>query len=188
MAGVNPLDAPEIEKIREFLGLSHLEIDLRANWGSQFPNHRENIHGELKKKMAKAHPLSDSSISHCHSLGGFAFIQFDSSRIVQIGFDLEESSRVSEPVARRICKTIQEYDRAPSCSSLWTAKEAAFKSLKGPRQPQTLSQLELGTWSFPASQFETVSVTEPEFYSCSRIQGVVIKKDFFTFAFFISTP
>lgn len=188
MAGVSFLSDSEIQSIRELLEIPHLEVIIRSSWGSENPEHREFIHGELKKKMAKAYPFSDSSISHTHLLGGFAFSQFDSNHVIQIGFDIEEDNRVSEPVARRICKTEQEFLNAPSSASLWAAKEAAFKALKGKTQPSVVSQIELVDWQQPRSQFETVQVSAPKFYSFSRIKGVLYKKSGFTFAFFASTP
>lgn len=178
------ISTAEIEAIRDFLELTSLEVNLRSLWGSEFANHQDEIHGELKKRMARAYPFSDSSISHCRTLGGFAFTEFDSEHIARIGFDVEEDDRVTEAVARRVCKSDHEFQSAPSAASLWAAKEAAFKSLKGQTQPKTVSQVELSHWQKLDSHIETALVTAPEFYSCSRIKGVVLKKSPFTLAFF----
>lgn len=178
----------ELEEIKKLLSLSHLEIIVRHIWGSEHPEYRDQIHGELKKRMAQAYPLSDASISHCRSLGGFAFTQYDTNESVSIGFDIEENERVSEEVARRICLTPEEFEKAPSPVSLWAAKEAAFKSLKGPRQPQVVSELEITDWNVTASQIETAAVFDCRKFSSSQIHGVLLRKPKHTFAFFISRP
>jgi phosphopantetheinyl transferase (holo-ACP synthase) len=182
------LTESEISRVRELLGLKHLEVHLRPVWGSQNPGFRENIHGDLKSLMAKAYPLSDSSISHSRTLGGFAFTQFDYDQLCQLGFDLEETERVSHEVSRRICATQEEYDKAPSDAALWSAKEACFKALKGENQPKTVSQIVLTSWTQIDSQFETVSVANPKEFKFSKIFGVVLKKNVYTFAFFVCLP
>jgi phosphopantetheinyl transferase (holo-ACP synthase) len=180
------LASNEIEHILNYLRLENLEIVLRSDWGSQNPDHRERLHGELKKRMSKAYPFSDSSISHCRSMGGFAFTSFDSDHVAQIGFDIEEDVRVRIETAKRICNTSEEFDRAPSPASLWTAKEAAFKSLKGPKQPLIVSTLELTNWQTPSSQFETVEIKDPHQFNYMRIQGIVVKKAPYTLTFFVA--
>ncbi|MEZ0392731.1 MAG: 4'-phosphopantetheinyl transferase superfamily protein [Pseudobdellovibrionaceae bacterium] len=182
------ISAAEVQFIKNHLQVSHLEISIRPSWGSKQASHREEIHGELKKKMAKAYPFSDSSISHCLTLGGFVFTQFDSDHVIQIGFDLEEDSRVTTEVARRVCLTEDEFQRAPSAASLWSAKEAAFKSLKGPKQPLVVSEIELTDWKKLDSQYETVNVAGSAKFQSSQIQGILLKKNPYTFAFFIARP
>lgn len=182
------LSAQETEIIRQYLQLENLEIVLRPTWGSQNPDHRESIHGELKKRMAKAYPFSDSSISHCPSMGGFAFTTFDSNHVVQIGFDIEEIERVRTETARRICDSPQEFEAAPSAASLWTAKEAAFKSLKGPKQPLVISALKLSNWQTVNSQIETVEIKDSYQFNYARIQGIVVKKHPFSLTFFVARP
>jgi 4'-phosphopantetheinyl transferase len=185
MAGLI-LNKAEIETIQKYLQLENLEIILRPDWGSENPDFRESLHGELKKRMAKAYPFSDSSISHCPSMGGFAFTMFDSNHVLQIGFDIEEDLRVRIETARRICDTAEEYDAAPSPASLWTAKEAAFKCLKGPKQPIIVSAVEVSNWQTVASQYETVEVKNPHQFNYARIQGIVVKKQPYTLTFFIA--
>jgi hypothetical protein len=188
MAELNFLTADEIEKIRKLLGLSHLEVLIRPDWGSEQAGHRDQIHGELKKKMAQAYPLSDSSISHCRNLGGFAFTKYESHQMVQLGLDIEEDSRVSEAVIKRVCKSEAEVIRAPSYVSLWTAKEAAFKALKGSQQPKVISEIEIDQWRVLDSHYETASFQDIQKFPSSRIVGVLIKKSGFTLAFFAFFP
>jgi hypothetical protein len=182
------LSSAEIEIVRKFFQVPHLEIELRPNWGSSHSGFREELHGELKKKMAKAYPFSDSSIAHCRSLGGFAFTMYDSNHVISLGFDVEEDARVSKEIAARICKTAQEYAFAPSNGSLWTAKEACFKALKGPKQPQTVSGLELEKWEKWDSQIETVCLKDPRNFNYSSVKGLILKKTPYSLAFFIAFP
>ncbi len=72
---------------------------------------------------------------------------------IQIGFDLEVISRVTPALAKRVCSSEAEFTRSPNAAALWTAKEAAFKSLKGPLQPQVASDLEITGWK-SNSRFE----------------------------------
>lgn len=177
-----------VEQIKSLLGLMALEIIVRPSWGSNHSGYRDEIHGELKKRMAKAYPFSDSSISHCRSMGGFAFTTYDSDHVIGLGFDIEEDSRVSQEIARRVCKTNEEYLRAPSTCSLWAAKEAAFKSLKGPKQPLTVSDLEIEDWKQADSQIEMAQVKNPKVFGSSRIHGVLLKKPPHTYSFFVALP
>jgi phosphopantetheinyl transferase (holo-ACP synthase) len=188
MATLSFLSNEEILKIQKLLNIPHLEILLKKEWGSQAPDYRESLHSELKKKMAHAYPLSDSSISHCHSMGGFAFAQYDVNHIFQIGIDVEEISRVKTETARRVCGSDEEFQMAPSSASLWTAKEAAYKSLKGPNQPQAMSELELIQWHTVDSQTETVALKNPKKYFFNSTVGVVTKKEAYSLAFFICRP
>jgi 4'-phosphopantetheinyl transferase len=188
MAGINLLSGSEIARIQSFLNLPHLEVLVRHDWGSKSPHYREDLHREVKRRQAKAYPFSDSSISHCPGAGGFAFTIYGSNQFVQIGFDIEERDRVTEPIARRICRTDLEFQKAPSPSSLWSAKEACFKALKGPNQPQIISALEIEEWKAEDSQFETARLKNSEILYSSQIEGVLMKKETFTFAFFIMRP
>lgn len=178
----------EIKLVQEALGLSHFEVYLRPTWGSQSPGHREEIHGDVKQKMAKGYPFSDSSISHARSLGGYAFTKFDSDHVIQMGFDIEEDSRATDEIARRICLTPEEFERAPSPASLWSAKEACFKCLKGIHQPKVVSDLELIDWLSPRSHIETVRLKDPRKFGYSHVLGILLKKSPYTLAFFVSKP
>ena len=184
----NPyLTDEDIEQLRKILKLPNLEIFLRSTWGSQNSNHRQEIHGFLKEKMAAPHELlSTCSISHCSGLGGFVFSTYDSNHVVQLGFDIEENSRVTDEIARRVCKSSDEFSKAPSAASLWTAKEAAFKALKGPEQPAVVSDIELDGWQTLNSHIETVRIKNGQKKISSQISGTLIKKKPYTFAIFAS--
>ncbi len=182
------ITAEDIVLVREALGLSHLEVYLRPTWGSQTNGYREEIHGDVKQKMAKGYPFSDSSISHARSLGGYAFTKFDSDHVIQLGFDLEEDARVTTEIAKRVCLTEEEFTRAPSAASLWAAKEACFKGLKGQNQPKVVSELELFDWNTAGSQIETVRLKDPRKFGYSQVLGILLKKSPYTLAFSVSKP
>lgn len=82
------------------------------------------------------------SISHSNNLGGAAFLD---SAEGQIGFDVEVTSRVLSEVALRVSSS-EQLKNAPTPAALFVAKEAAFKSLRGPRQPKVLSEVEIIDW------------------------------------------
>ena len=88
------------------------------------------------------------SISHCHLIGGYSFSTF------QNGFDVEEVSRISDPI---ILRTTSEKERAavPHIKMLWVAKEAAFKGL-GKSQPSVITDLSCINWT---------PTEDPEIYS-----------------------
>lgn len=187
----------ELEGIRKYFGLPQLLIELRPNWGSQNIGHREELHGELKKVMAKAYPLSDSSIAHCRSIGGYASSSYDTDQVIALGFDIEETDRINSEVVMRICKDSAEVAEAPSVSSLWAAKEAAYKSVKGSLQPKVISGIQLQTWkvekapewsAFQDSQIETVCIKDPQQFNYRTVKGLVIKKGPYSLAIFVAFP
>lgn len=182
------LTPEQLQILREYFQIPKLEVELRPTWGSQSTGHREELHGDLKRKMAKGYPFSDASISHCHTLGGFVFVTFDSDHVIALGFDVEEDDRVHQDVVLRICKNPSEVTEAPSYASLWTAKEAAYKALKGPQQPKVVAGVELTDWQKVDSQIETVRLKDPQKFNYSSVKGLVFKKAPYTLAFFISSP
>jgi hypothetical protein len=82
------------------------------------------------------------SISHCRSLGGWAY----SSTASRLGFDIEQMDRARPEVVVRQGRP-EELKEAPHPAALWTAKEAAFKYLFGDGQPLTAKAIEIGEWS-----------------------------------------
>lgn len=184
--------ADEIATIKSILEINHLELVIRSDWGSNSAHYRESIHGDLKKQMAKAYPFSDSSISHCQNLGGYAFSMFDSNHVHQIGFDLEESNRVRPEIAKRVSFNEDEFAAASSAASLWVAKESAFKCLKGPRQPHVISEIEIGDWQKTDSHFETTLVKNAKKFGFNFLKGCAFQKivnnNSYHFCVFIAKP
>lgn len=146
--------------------------------------------GDLQKStefsvFAKNQKFSFQSKSHAPGLAGFIQTQ---DRLLGLGFDIEKTERVTAEVAARICQNPKEFSQAPSPASLWTAKEATYKALRGPAQPQTVSQVCLENWQKHDSQFETYNFHPLGAQFKRENKGLVIHKKFYTFSFFSILP
>lgn len=130
------------------LELGSFEASLETAFGSQNENHRplvrEAIHASLEKathgNLPAGHDsLSDLkrrprvegwalSVSHCPGLGGYIFGPSKNF----VGFDLEESQRVSEKIVERVLPF--EFEKSWYLKSgispalVWAAKEASIKA------------------------------------------------------------
>lgn len=123
--------------------------DINPEWSSESQNYRQKI-----RKAASVSRFF--SVSHCHSMGGFVGLTDLHPKSLQIGFDLEEIARVSEGVAKRVSNPRDQDPGAEHTPALlWTAREAAFKALIGPEQPQVISQIRLGPWQNPQENIWT---------------------------------
>jgi hypothetical protein len=126
----------------------HIQFQLREEFGSSKPNHRLNLRRTLHEllneteilDLEKVPSLTQGfvSISHCHSLGGFAH------STKPIGFDIEETQRVSVDVANRLLNAKDE-KTFPNPASLWGAKESAFKA-KRAIPPLVISEMVIRDW------------------------------------------
>ena len=108
--------------------------------------YKKNFSLEQKKKlltpgMPPQLPFVSVSISHCAFMGGFVTCRSDfldtplpilksasTNKRASIGFDLEELRRAKEKTVLRVSNQT-ELNHAPSPSALWSAKEAAYKSI-----------------------------------------------------------
>ena len=104
---------------------------------------------------------------------------------ILIGMDVEQQDRVSIAVANRVCRDSSECDQAPSPSAIWTAKEAAFKSLRGTQQPTTISQLVIGNWNPIAPHLFTFELQNFLEFQIQKGLGITYSKDSFQIALFI---
>ena len=179
------LSAQDLQEIRQILELPKIEVILKKRWGSENPSHREEIHGEVKKRMGQLGPFFDASIAHTQSLGGFSFIQYPQESVIQIGMDLEVIARTQEATVQRVSSD-NEYAAAPSPAALWVAKEASFKSLKGPQQPKTIGQLVIGDWKKHSSHIETYSLLNIKDFKFASNQGLVLSKENHAFSLFVA--
>jgi 4'-phosphopantetheinyl transferase EntD len=168
-------------KLSELLNVSRLELHLKPEWGAENPGHRDLIRADLQSRIQGQESEFSFSISHTEGLGGYALLHKSAGANVQIGFDVEVETRVSEEVAHRVCATEEEARRAPSVSDLWSAKEAAFKSLRGVAQPEVLSGVEITSWA-RSSQFETFQFTLRQHPEKLKTLGLTWKKDVYQFA------
>lgn len=147
------------DSLRLLTGVGDLEIRLQKTWGSQNEDYRLN----LRKALAQDFPSEDASllslrsppsleaarisISHARGLGGWA----TSRQARRLGFDVERRDRVRAELARRIAGP-NELELAPTPVALWSAKEAAFKSLAGPLQPSAFAWIQIDAWSVTSCQ------------------------------------
>jgi len=147
------------------LGLTTLEFHASPHWGSNTADHRELLREALETRIKELgcvltqknpYPVSapadlstasaeiarsiSISISHAKSVGGFALL---SSHEGSIGFDIEDIGRVTDAVAKRISAPGEQKPESLESDLFWAAKEAAFKALRGPRQPAVLSDFGL---------------------------------------------
>jgi phosphopantetheinyl transferase (holo-ACP synthase) len=144
---------------------SHLQakgkVDFFGDHGSAISiSHAPGLGGFVAVKI----PISDAV--------GFEARGFKRGGSARIGLDIEKSSRLSLRVIRRICPYEQSlnekacFDLMPLLSGdfdesrlpatawlagIWTAKESAFKALRGPQQPRTISQVVLTHWKLESS-------------------------------------
>lgn len=166
-----------IESLHKNLPGSDLQVYSDASWGSDNPEHRSLIQHSLNDlKLSKDQHIS---ISHCHGVGIFVVSR------TPIGIDVEVKERVTEKVVARI-STADELKEAPSFSSLWCAKEAAFKALKTFQQPSVVSAITIGDWQKIDSQVETFKLLNAKnFHSPSENRGVCVHTDSHSYSFFI---
>lgn len=81
----------------------------------------------LDLKQIPEYPFVNISISHSENLGGWIWV----SRSHIVGIDIEDRARFHAQIIETAKKFVsqQEWEAAPSPLALWTAKEAAFKTL-----------------------------------------------------------
>lgn len=117
----------------------NLVAEVQAEWGAQREGHRSQIH-------EAAAPYREFSISHCWLAGGFVAVANGSHHFPKVGFDIEEVRRVTRPVVKRISNESDDPDHRLPFELIWSAKEAAFKALKGPLQPLIIPTVALKSW------------------------------------------
>lgn len=171
----------ELSFIYQELNDPTIEIFLKKDWGSENKNYRQHLHTDLKLRGS----MVDSSISHTDGLGGYILTQNPNTKV---GFDIEVIDRVRPELARRICNTEEEFQLARNPASLWAAKEASFKALKGPYQPVVVTEISIGSWEIPSSQYETCRINNLHKFNLSVAKGIVLLKSGFVFCFFSARP
>lgn len=126
--------------------LSGVGIQLSEEFGAKFIDHRERLRAAMLERLQDT-GIHDSppvikkgyvSISHCNTAGGFVWADHS------VGFDIEESKRVTDATAKRISNEFDSLDFSHP-SFLWTAKESAFKAM-GFLQPKVLSDISILEW------------------------------------------
>lgn len=184
------MHTPSLEELlREILSVEDLDLVLSTDWASSKVGHRERIRRALLADISlrlnldeeqKKHVLDLSitpkvteysvSISHCRQMGGYV----RASDRTSLGFDIEVIDRVSELAAKKMRFDDSEWNEAPSASSFWVAKEAAFKSLFSiSRQPVVPSQVKVGQWKRWNEMIETCQIVDVENQEVPHGRGCV---------------
>ena len=106
-------------------------------------------------------PFVSLSLSHCALAGGFII---SPSAHLSLGFDLEQNGRAKEKTVLRISNQ-DELNQSPSASFLWSAKEAAYKSLSQYQNHTHIKQIAVFNWHHVPSERETTKVYDYQFTS-----------------------
>lgn len=143
--------------LRDHFQVPHLNLFLSTAWSSDQPEYRLGIRKHLQQHIWNAPDALDLtstpdptelsiSISHCRGLGGiFWSTNPNSPQKHRVGFDVELDSRCVPKALLRVSSK-NELNDSPSAAALWTAKEAAFKTLPRKHQPPSVSLLKVGYW------------------------------------------
>lgn len=153
-----------LELLRSLLNSPDLQLFAKSEWGSDNPEYRSLLHAERDRLLSQSSGKLYSSISHTQGMGFLAI----SSK--PLGVDVEVVSRVHQAVIARVSNS-EELGAAPSSSSLWTAKEAAFKATREYNQPSVLSNISIGGWRNIESQVETFSLLSHHAHGISSERG-----------------
>lgn len=127
------------EILRTKLPDLNLVAELNSEWGALRDNHRLSLHTAVEQ-------FREFSISHAPEAGGFVAVAPDSSRTLPVGFDIEVTERVKAIVVKRVMNDSDDVPLRVPQSLIWSAKEAAFKSMKGPNQPPVISEIMTFAW------------------------------------------
>ena len=88
-------------------------------------------------------PFASLSISHSAFIGGFII---SPGTQVSLGFDLERVERAKKRTALRISSK-SEFYQSPSPSFLWSAKEAAYKSVHSFQKTISIKKISIFDWT-----------------------------------------
>lgn len=192
----NEINTVEVRNlVRDHLQWSDFDFVMKNEWSSRQKNHREQIrqfvfqniypdHSVLNMDQRPIIPDVGLSISHNAMNGGF--IVSDSHE--HIGFDIELSQRLHAGNVRRFSVHDAEVLSAPSAAALWTAKEAAFKSLSADHQPAVIGEIEIGDWvqldSHLVTSLFTCRIVAVKNKIFNGSKGLVLQQGEQTLAFF----
>jgi phosphopantetheinyl transferase (holo-ACP synthase) len=158
---LEPTDVlPLQEFAKKHLGLPTLRVFLDGRIHSGIQDHRVLLRQHLMETLKQSFPQIPAnllakvgipgevlplqsvhfSISHSPQAGGYAVA--DSG--APLGFDIEDTSRVSPRISQRI-RHADDLPKAQASVHFWAAKEAAFKSFFM-NESSTLSQIAITSW------------------------------------------
>lgn len=172
------------------LGIPELEFFLSRDFGSTHSGFRARIRETLAARFPEEavrmrdlnspprHSEYSISISHGHEYGGVAI----TPRPWRIGFDLEESSRVTTKIAERM--RAEGDAPAPTPAHLWVAKEASFKCQFLGHQPTTSTQMVVQEWTPIAPEKFLFRASPPDSGTDPAGYGVVLEHRLHLMCFF----
>lgn len=146
-----------------------VHVEINPNWAMPLDRsdlHRRQIRMAMAEKLflgqeapngildlGNPRPLRWASISHCPQGGGFAWS--DEKR--DVGFDLEEISRISAAVVGRMSNPHEKEYVEMDAPAVWVAKEASFKAVSHLPNINTISDIRLEIDSSPRRTFGRMS-------------------------------
>lgn len=181
--------------LSNYLDISNPVFVLDFNWSSANPDNRKLLRQYIYEhidrnpdildlaKIPKL-PQGSVSISHSRTWGGFIY----TSTQLQIGFDTEINERLNINNISRVSLSREEVISSPSPCALWTAKEAAFKSLlTSSEQPLVSKDIEIGQWKKLENNIYSCKGISVSGEKISGLYGICFIKDNDTLSFFRRT-
>jgi hypothetical protein len=169
------LTVQELKKLFEGFDTTDLVFQTNPLWGAETTGSKYLLLESLKPFAAFKY-----SKSHCDDLGGF--LALNPASPTGVGLDIEQESRIHLPVVKRVSSQAT----SDNFKSVWVALEASFKGLRGFKQPQTLSQIQVDQFVKVDSRIETFCLKDPQLYGVKTTRGIVYKSESHFFAFFLS--
>lgn len=122
-----------------------------SSWGSQTDLNKSQINSALESQKISNPHFQFHSKSHCPNAGSILLSSHP------CGVDIELEPRLEEHIIQRVSNQT-EIKESPDLKRLWSAKEAAFKSLKNIQQPKVISAIDCHSWKklldFPFYEFQ----------------------------------
>lgn len=182
--------------LKTFLG-DEFRIQFSQEYGSHNSHHRRLIRNDIitqfgqKWSTSEKENFSDLSqiprmekgfVSISHTVDCGVWIVGPRS----VGVDIEQLSRISEKLVRRVCDESEIFStqtQVGSYQALWTAKESAFKALSFVEPVSVLSEIEIFWGQIgDLSQGETFQVSHKQTNKKKSCKGLAILTDFHAFS------
>lgn len=112
---------------------------IELNWGSQTDTSKIQINSALEQLRINHPTFIYTTKSHCPNAGTLLLSPHP------CGVDIESTIRLEDRIIQRVSNHA-EINETPNLKRLWSAKEAAFKSLKTFQQPTVISEILCHSW------------------------------------------
>jgi len=139
------MDSKEFSILSKSFFSKPLDLEIYKTLNLKQSEQQSFVRKHLKKnlgidiKLGEMLKLAEGSvsISHCNAAVGYAHSTNDF-----VGFDIEETKRITPKLIARIAKH-SEIDLFVFEHLIWSIKEASFKALMCANQPQTISEINI---------------------------------------------